>query len=183
MAAGEAEEILTSGRSPEPFWGRAGSRRPSERELFRRTEQGTGGKSVFQIGGAGAVGTGSLRGMAVLHQLHEAGLAIWPFMAPGPAATVVEIYPRLLSGPVIKSNAEERRTYLRRFSEGQLNGHREAAAASEDAFDAAVSALVMWEHRDRLSRLCRGSDSAIRLEGAIWHPSSVDGSEAATGAA
>ena len=37
-------------------------------------------KSTFQIGGAGAVGTGSLRGMPHLLTLREAGCAVWPSM-------------------------------------------------------------------------------------------------------
>ena len=51
-------------RCDAPFWGRPGRRRRSE-EMFRRTEletrkvSGIGPKSVFQIGGAGAVGAWS----------------------------------------------------------------------------------------------------------------------------
>jgi hypothetical protein len=50
-----------------PFWGRPGKPNPhSKEQLCWRTDlkDGLGGeKSVFQIGGAGAVGTGSIRGM------------------------------------------------------------------------------------------------------------------------
>src|SRR5207249_803820 len=48
-----------------PFWGRPGKRRPELPAHFRRTEERVGArlrtkpKSTFQIGGAGAVGTGS----------------------------------------------------------------------------------------------------------------------------
>jgi hypothetical protein len=43
---------------------------------------------------------------------------------------------------------------------------------SEDAFDAAVSALVMVEHVAELIALsCEVElDSELRLEGRIWHP-------------
>src|SRR6185436_7441369 len=55
---------------PPPFWGRAGKRRPaadSAQPMYRKTESdsvqphGVRPKSAFQIGGAGAVGTGSVR--------------------------------------------------------------------------------------------------------------------------
>lgn len=64
-------------------------------------------KSVFQIGGAGAVGTGSLRGMPILKRLRDAGFAVWPFDAPR-WPCVVEIYPRLLTGAVNKGSAGAR---------------------------------------------------------------------------
>jgi hypothetical protein len=55
-----------------------------EEEQFRRTDRETGSvagsrpKSVFQVDGAGTVGTGSLRGMPFLLQLEEAGFNVWP---------------------------------------------------------------------------------------------------------
>jgi catechol 2,3-dioxygenase-like lactoylglutathione lyase family enzyme len=62
----------------------------------------------FQIGGAGAVGTGSLRGMQHLADLAHAGFSIWPFDRPGwPLA--VEIYPRLFTPGVVKSRHRARR--------------------------------------------------------------------------
>jgi hypothetical protein len=63
-----------------PFWGRPGVTRPVLLGHFRQTEldvpavRGTRPKSVFQIGWAGAVGTGSLRGMPVLRRLRDAGI-------------------------------------------------------------------------------------------------------------
>ena len=52
---------------------------------------------------------------------------------------------------------------------------RERAAGSEDAFDAAVSALVMARHRDELSALPPvPPGSRLRLEGAIWTPRGSD---------
>ena len=59
----EGEQILE--RCDPPFWGRPGKKRPDQ-EGRRQTElEGEGGsaKSAFQIGGAGAVRTGSIRGM------------------------------------------------------------------------------------------------------------------------
>ncbi len=143
MAATNGEEWLQ--RCPPPFWGRRGKPKPDFGALdqFRRTDRQvptTGGirpKSVFQIGGAGSVGTASIRGMNVLLALRSAGFAVWPFDPPsGP--TVIEIYPRVLTGPVRKSSAEERQTYL---AGGGLRGSeaiRRSASSNEDPFDAAV---------------------------------------------
>jgi len=159
-----------------PFWGRPGRRRPAMAETcFRRGEEacawafGMTPKSVFQVGGSGAVGTGSLRGMPILSTLHDAGLAIWPFCAPA-RATVLEIYPRIFTGRVVKSRADARAGYLAANFPALTARLRAAAVASEDAFDAAVSALRMWEHRAELARLRRARDAQTLIEGAIWRP-------------
>ena len=124
-------------------------------------------KSVFQIGGAGAVGTGSIRGMPHLAALRRGGFSVWPFDPPVPPC-VVEIYPRVLTGPVVKRSLDERRQALRAW---RLPPALAASAArSEDAFDAAVSALVMWERRTDLSRLTEAGDPEARLEGEIFFP-------------
>ena len=165
-----AEEIL---RDPQPpFWGRAGTTAQKEGDPFRETDKRSpGAKSVFQIGGAGAVGTGSLRGMRQLSRLSEEyGFAVWPFDTPSwPVA--IEIYPRALTGPVIKGRHRERRSYLDERYADQPQRLCERAAGSEDAFDAAVSALVMAQHVDELTALPdRTRDSHARIEGEIWVP-------------
>lgn len=173
MAAVEGEEWLRT--CPWPFWGRPGRRRPELPGHFRLTERpavpdpGILPKSVFQVGGAGAVGTGSLRGMPLLARLHDAGFSIWPFDEPG-WPRVVEIYPRLLTGAVRKSDREAREHYLEaaRWSLPPLLS--ELAASSEDAFDAAISALVLAEHAASLGSLERASDPRTALEGSIWRP-------------
>jgi hypothetical protein len=166
----EAEKILQDPKSP--FWGRAGSTAQTEGEPLRETDKRSpGAKSVFQIGGAGAVGTSSLRGMEQLARLSgNHGFAIWPFDPPGwPLA--IEIYPRALTGPVIKTRHRERRRYLDELFPEQPERLRERAAGSEDSFDAAVSALVMASHVDELEGLPqRVSDAHERLEGEIWLP-------------
>ena len=143
---------------------------------LRRTDMGvprTAGiapKSIFQIGGAGAVGTGSLRGMPLLRELHASGARIWPCTADSGWPTVVEIYPRLLTGAVRKSNAAARAALLaRRYPDLDAEHHR-LATQSEDAFDAAVSALVMIGHTADLAALSPEQDPELRLEGRIWHP-------------
>ena len=168
--AEDGERLLDA--CDEPFWGRTGKSNPHPRyRLYRRTERedGAGGaKSVFQIGGAGAVGTGSIRGMPYLLSLTERGFSVWPFADGLPR--VVEIYPRVLTGPINKGRWAERHAFLfERFPE-QPPDLLERAAGSEDAFDAAVSALVMGAHEAELELLPRPSDSEYAIEGKIWRP-------------
>ena len=170
----DAEALLEA--CEPPFWGRPGTRAQALGPGLRDTEAGAPAtpKSVFQIGGAGAVGTGSLRGMRHLARLADAGFAIWPFEDPR-EPMAVEIYPRALTGPVLKSRHRARREYLARRFPDQDAVMRERAAGSEDAFDAAVSALVMARHRDELSALPPvPPGSRLRLEGAIWTPRASD---------
>ena len=161
-----------------PFWRR---RRPlelaSRQRALRQTEREDvpGAKSTFQIGGAGAVGTGSVRGMALLPQLQAAGFAVWPFDPAGPR-TVLEIYPGALyppttSGRVIKSSWRRRHALLGEWFPGHSAPLMERAAGSEDAFDAAVSALVMARHHKTLTALpTLADDPAYALEGRTWTP-------------
>jgi hypothetical protein len=166
----EAETLLAA--CEPPFWGRPGTRAKQVGAAHRDSEASLRPvpKSVFQIGGAGAVGTGSLRGMPHLADLADAGFAIWPFDDPRwPVA--LEIYPRALTGPVVKSRHRARREYLARRFGAQDEVMRERAAGSEDAFDAAVSALVMARHQEELAALEElPPGSPRRLEGAIWTP-------------
>jgi hypothetical protein len=169
--AADGEAILDQERPP--FWGRT-SRRPDEvagPKGLRTHETVLGTKSVFQIGGAGAVGTGSIRGMPWLLALSQAGWAIWPFDAPGPA-TALEIYPRALYGPgrVVKSRWTSRREALGRWFPDHPAPLIERAAGSEDAFDAAVAALRMSQHEAELAALPVLDD---QLEGAIWAPATA----------
>ncbi|MBZ5533385.1 MAG: hypothetical protein LAO20_18305 [Acidobacteriia bacterium] len=162
-----------------PFWGRPGRHRPELPEHYRWTEKevgsvkGINAKSVFQIFGAGAVGTGSLRGMPFLSKLRREGFSIWPFDSSClPCA--IEIYPRLLTGPVKKNDQGEREKYLRESLPDLNLAFREKASRSDDAFDAAVSALVMSKHLvNPLLQLRHSTDERILLEGRIWQPASV----------
>jgi hypothetical protein len=161
-------------RCPPPFWGRKGTRRQGTQAVLRETDArlsavGRRPKPVFQIRGAGSVGTGSIRGMPVLSLLRRAGFAIWPFDAPR-LPLVVEIYPRLLTGPVVKSNPQARRAHLAQYYPDLDPTHRELAAASDDAFDAAVSALEMDRCRGELAHLPVIDQPELLLEGLIWVP-------------
>jgi hypothetical protein len=161
-----------------PFWGRPGRPRPQldpERPPYRRTEgealpvRGVRPKSTFQLGGAGSVGTGALRGMPWLLELAAAGLAVWPFDDVR-APFALEIYPRALTGAVVKTNRAARQRLLPGRFPGQDRGLLARAASSDDAFDAAVSALVMGRHALELERLEPARDAVERLEGRIWRP-------------
>lgn len=158
-----------------PFWGRPETKEQKIGHPFRQTELDVEGqpKSVFQIGGHGAVGTGSLRGMRHLAQLAEAGFAVWPFDAPD-LPLVVEIYPRLFTPKgLVKSRHFERRVHLIQTFPDQNPVLLERAAGSEDAFDAAISALAMAQHLDELENLRPfPSGSPQLIEGCIWAPSS-----------
>ena len=129
-------------------------------------------KSVFQIGGAGAVGTGSIRGMPHLAALRAQGFSVWPFHQVQ-APRVIEIYPRLLTGPVKKANLDARHKYLARHFHEIDDALACKAASSEDAFDAAVSALVMGRHMDEISTLTKSQDPTELIEGQIWWPQEI----------
>jgi hypothetical protein len=160
-----------------PFWGRPGRPRPPQSDQFRRAEQaisvgGISPKSTFQIGGAGTVGTGSIRGMPHLRQLRAAGFRIWPFDPPS-AWTVLEIYPRLLTGPVRKRDHERRAEYLDAAPWSVAPRFAAAIVASEDAFDAAISALAMHAHLADLAALPQATDPLTLLEGDVWRPPKI----------
>ena len=163
---------------PFPFWGKPGKKKPGLGDpLFRRTDlevadqAGRRPMSVFQIGGAGAVGVGSIRGMPILGRLRAGGISIWPFDEPR-LPVAVEIWPRLFTGPVNKSSPEARSGLLReRYPELDRELVR-SARDSDDAFDALVSGLEMDRCRRRLARLERSTDQTTRLEGRIWSPES-----------
>jgi len=160
-----------------PLWGRKNSHRCdlASKSHYRRTEEqiikegdGFTPKSVFQINGGGAVGTGSIRGMAILHQL-SSHFNIWPF-DEGVGPMIVEIWPRVLAGRVRKSDELERKKFISEQYDWIPSGWREKAETSEDAFDAIVSACVMQQHKDSIALLKTTSDPIIRLEGWIWRP-------------
>jgi hypothetical protein len=158
-----------------PFWGRPGRRRPAyaeERGEWRRTEHDVPAGArhptgSFQIGGAGAVGTGSVRGMPHLRRLRAAGIPVWPFDDPpadGPA--VAEVYPRWWTGPVVKRRAAARAAHLGLLGDRVPPDAAAVATASEDAFDAACTALGLSLGGWRLTP----PEALDRIEGRILVP-------------
>ena len=138
-------------------------------------------KSPFQIGGSGTVGTGTLRAMPFLLQLRAAGFRTWPFenaalSDPTPQPLLLEIYTRLLTGAVAKSNAAARKAYLAALRKSDVayaaipRSVLAKAHASEDAFDALVCTIEMVRHRAELPRLRATEDPTLKLEGITWRP-------------
>jgi hypothetical protein len=209
VADGQGEKWLHRECEDARFWGQVGvnrlGKKPAEfrgehaHRMLRRVETalkvraemtdplqiakiaGIAPKSVFQIGGAGAVGTASLRGMPGLLVLRAAGFKIWPYDEPelGRAPLVVEMYTRLMTGAVNKSSEVARTAYLaKKRNESALyagisRGVMAKARASEDAFDALVSAMVMVEHRAEFGGLHRLDDEVFQMEGHTWVPGLV----------
>ena len=137
-----------------PFWGRPGRPCPPTdpgRPAWRRTETGPlRPKSTFQVGGAGSVGTGSVRGMPHLRRLRDGGVAVWPFDEPDPGRPVAaEVYPRWATGPVRKASAVARAAHVAGLGAAVPPRFEKAVTSCEDAFDAACTAVVLsrgeWE--------------------------------------
>jgi hypothetical protein len=171
LAEADGEEWLRA--CAPPFWGRAGKKKPLLGEHFRQTEERARApkrhpKSIFQIGGAGAVGTGSIRGMPFLIRAREAGFSVWPFDAPS-ARMILEIYPRAFTGAVVKSSLDARKDYMAKHWPDIRASVRIAAISCEDAFDATVSALTMDAHRVSFGQLPH-RDAIMKMEGEIWSP-------------
>ena len=160
-----------------PFWGRPPTwrRPPVAGSVYRRTAEditerlGVRPKSVFQVGGAGSVGTGSLRGMRTLRMLREGGVSIWPF-DPLRLPAVVEIYPRLFTGRTKTAQHAARVTHLKQLGWPGSLDLRERVSSSADAFDAAVSAVSMARLAASLAGLGPAVDDRERLEGRIFAP-------------
>jgi hypothetical protein len=118
--------------------------------------------------------------MPFLLRLREAGFRTWPFESASLGARakplVVEMYTRLMTGPVAKSNPAARKAYLasRRkhdplFAPVPRSVFR-TAEASEDAFDALISTLEMVRYAAEFAALKATKDPALRLEGITWRP-------------
>jgi hypothetical protein len=168
LAAGAAERWLAA--CEPPFWGRPGRPRPGGMSAgLRLTDARAGAKSVFQVGGAGAVGTGSLRGMCELHRLRAAGFHVWPFDAPA-LPLLIEIYPRTWTRGVVVSSREARERQVADRARQLAPAIARQAIESDDAFDAVMAALGMDACRDELLSLPAVRHPQLRLEGAIWQP-------------
>jgi hypothetical protein len=164
-------------RGPEwPFW-----RRGAPRDLpdpLRRTEReaaasvGLAPSSAFKLVGAAQVGPGSVRGMPGLLALQDAGCAVWPFdpVRPG-APLVLEIWPRLCYGErVVKAREDARAAWVARRAPRLAAPFRDAAVASDDAFDALAAALALWRARASVAALPPARDAVEAREGRIWVP-------------
>jgi hypothetical protein len=117
----------------------------------------------------------------MLERLHDAGFRFWPLEnaaidAKAPRPLVVEMYTRLMTGAVAKSNAEARRKYLaaKRKTDALYASLGRAvlsnAQGSEDAFDALVSVIEMARYADEFGGLKATRDPELRREGLTWRP-------------
>jgi len=206
VASGHGEQWLSRDCADERFWGKPRKRPaqfcgPGYRRMLRSTDwdnkvaqaleggdplraakmKGIQPKSPFQIGGSGSVGTGSLRAMAFLLRLHEAGFRVWPFESAKltgkhPQPLLVEMYTRLMTGAVAKSNEQARATYLKSRRKTDpiyapiSRTVMAKALASEDAFDALVSTIEMVRHAHEFAKLKATKDETLRLESITWRP-------------
>lgn len=154
-----------------PFFGRAGTRAPLHAAQWRTADKDVKPrpKSPFQIGGSGHVGTGSIRGMPMLLELSDQGFSIWPIQEPG-RATLVEIYPRVFAPGVTKTRYRDRAAHLERHFPELQGPLFDLAACSDDAFDAAISAISMSRNWPQLPPLEAVPYSPYLLEGKIWAP-------------
>jgi hypothetical protein len=150
-----------------PFWSKGKPEQQPDRE-YRQCELVLGTpSSVFKLVGPAQVGRGSIRGMPYLLQLHQSGFAIWPFDSPGwPRA--IEIYPRLFTPGIVKSNRDSRCEFLEKFRDRCSASDLTNAKNSDDAFDALVSAFAMSERWEELCSLAQSTNSQTIIEGAIW---------------
>ena len=119
--------------------------------------------------------------MPFLLRMREAGFRVWPYESARlnvtrPRPLLVEMYTRLMTGAVAKSNEGARRRYLaaKKKSDGVYAGLSRGVIAkaqgSEDAFDALVSCLEMVRWREGFAKLKATKDEVLRLEGITWRP-------------
>jgi hypothetical protein len=93
-----------------------------------------------------------------------------------PRPLLVEMYTRLLTGAVKKSNPVARREYLLVKKKmdaayaGLSRGVMAKAMGSEDAFDALVCCMEMVRWRGEFAGLKATRDEVLRLEGITWRP-------------
>jgi len=96
-----------------------------------------------------------------------------------PRPLLVEMYTRLLTGAVKKSNPVARQEYLlaKKRSDGAYGllsrGVMAKALGSEDAFDALVCCMEMVRWRGEFMGLKKTRDEVLLLEGITWRPGVV----------
>jgi hypothetical protein len=78
------------------------------------------------------------------------------------------VYPSLYAR-VATNDAAGRAAHLAAVPASVLGAaERATAIATDDAFDAVVSALAMWERRSELLALTPATDPVSAIEGAVW---------------
>ena len=175
---------LASRDLPRPFWG-AGIRPLREagldaREAYRVTEQAADAASAgarvepstrAATGPSASSRSAGCRSCAICWR---AGAAVWPFDAPaGTAPVVAEIFPRMIARGLAPPSAGRGAAFRARVvgalpeaALGRVAGARDRTLASQDAFDAAVSAIAL--SRDPAAGLTAPAGEPVCREGWIW---------------
>ena len=89
---------------------------------------------------------------------------------------LVEMYTRLMTGAVAKSNEGARAAYLKARRKNDAvwaevsRGVMAKAMGSEDAFDALVSTMEMVRYAQEFAGLKATTDEVLKLEGITWRP-------------
>ena len=107
--------------------------------------------------------------MPLLKHLHDSGFSIWPFDELG-WPLVLEVFPRLLTGPERKSDPEQRMGFLSNLDVDIPPALKDKAVKSEKAFEAAIAALAIAGEWYNLTKLSKTTDPVLQLEGLIWYP-------------
>lgn len=88
--AAEAGPSLAMTKTPFPHASGLAEMRAADRSV-------AGAKSVWQLAGAGSVGSQSLTGLPMIHRLSQMPcVSVWPFDAPGTPVVLAEVYPSIL---------------------------------------------------------------------------------------
>ncbi len=152
-----------------PFWGTPGAKeiadvpargndRTGEHPAERRACEGVakGAKTVWQLAGAGAVGSQVIMGLASLQRLRKAvaDVSIWPFQtswaAPESGHLIAEIYPSLFAVPSDAKEGEigdelQVRVTAEAYRKFDTNGDLAAMLRGPAALDAETRAMVERE--------------------------------------
>ena len=153
--------------------------------LRRATEaQAPGAFSLWQMGGAGAVGSQAMTGMASLSRLrHLYGetVAVWPFQAPDRPVVLAEIWPSLLPEEVAVAMGDGSET-IRDRTQVSVIARVVAAAQDTGALDAMLAAVPDGPPRDEEGWILGvGAESRLRAAAAAGLPAGGDPAGSAVG--
>ena len=143
-----------------------------------------GAFSPWQMGGAGAVGSQAMTGMASLSRLrHLYGetVAVWPFQAPDRPVVLAEIWPSLLREEVAAAMRAGTET-IRDRAQVSVIARVVAAAQDTGALDAMLAAVPDGPPRDEEGWILGvGAESRLRAAAAARLPAGGDPAGSAVG--
>jgi len=158
-----------------PFWGngtktdvdglprKGRSRQGHGAQDWRQMERAARGSfSVWQLAGAGAVGSQTLMGLPVLARLRRRfGACVWPFEAPEGGLVFAEIWPSLINGAV--------RAYCAKTGEIRDAAQVRLLACAIASLPGADLAAMLAVHTDEEGQIL-GLGYEDRLEAALRRP-------------